>query len=376
MHDSGMQPFELRGDGVLLAVPTLADVDAITERCRDDEVRRWTTVPDPYDRSDAEEFVRLVDEAWADDKAVNWAVRNPEDRSLLGMVGLNLDGRGSGEIGYWMGREGRGLGLMTTAVRLVVEYAFAPEGLGLQRVLWYAHVGNWPSRRLVWRLGFTVEGTIRSHLTQRGERRDAWAATLLASDAMTPKHPWFAVPTLAGSKVTLRRLVESDADACVEACNDPVSRHWLSGLPDPYTRDVALGYIRSRENEHAAGTSVHWAAEHPGGSAAIGAFSLMNISDGHAEVGYWVHPAARGTGVATEAVQLMSRYALTAKDEGGLGLRRLTLARAEGNDASGTVAERAGFSRFGVGSSAERLGDGSWVDLRWYELLAAPPTAR
>lgn len=375
MHYSGMHPFELRGDGVLLATPTSADVDAITEHCRDEEVRRWTTVPDPYHRSDAEEFVKLIDEAWADDKALNWAVRNPEDRSVLGMVGLNLDGRGSGEIGFWMGREGRGRGLMTTAVRLVIDYAFAPEGLGLQRILWYAHVGNWASRRLVWRLGFAFEGTIRSHLAQRGERRDAWVATLMAGDPIRPKGSWLNVPTLTGTTVRLRRFTDSDADACVEACTDPVSRHWLGGLPDPYTKDVALGYIRSRENDHAAGTAIHWAAEQPGGSAAIGSFSLMNIGEGHAEVGYWVHPAVRGRGVATEAVGMIARHALTPQSEGGLGLRRLSLARAEGNDASGAVAERAGFSEFGVASSAERLGDGSWADLHWYELLADPRRA-
>ncbi len=371
-----MDPFELRGDGVLLATPTFADVDAIVRHCRDEKVRRWTTVPDPYYRADAEEFVKLVDDAWAAGKAVNWAVRNPEDRVVLGMVGLNLDGHGSGEIGYWMGREGRGRGLTTTAVRLVIDYAFAPEGLGLQRILWYAHVGNWASRRLVWRLGFTFEGTIRSHLTQRGERRDAWAATLLAGDSMTAKHRWFGVPTLTGSAVTLRRFAESDADACVEACSDPVSRHWLAGLPDPYTREVALEYIRSRENDHAAGTSIHWAAERPGGSVAIGAFSLMNVADEHATVGYWVHPAARGMGVATEAVQLIARHAFAPAAEGGLGLRRLTLARAAGNEASGKVAARAGFSEFGVATSAEKLGDGSWVDLHWYELLADSSSSR
>ena len=38
------------------------------------------------------------------------------------------------------------------------------------------------------------------------------------------------------------RFVEEDADALVEACTDPVTRHWLGDLPDPYTREVALEY--------------------------------------------------------------------------------------------------------------------------------------
>jgi RimJ/RimL family protein N-acetyltransferase len=375
MHDSGVQPFELRGDGVLLATPTTADVDTITELCQDEEIQRWTTVPVPYRRADAEKFVtEFVLPRWEAGTDLIWAVRDPADRAILGMLGLNLDGAGSGEVGYWLGPAGRGRGLVTTAVRLVAEYAFAPEGLGLQRLLWYAYVGNWASRRVAWRLGFTIEGAIRSHLTQRGERRDVWVGTLLAGDPLEPKGRWLGVPTLTGSKVVLRRFTESDAGACVEACNDPVTRHWLSALPSPYTHDVALGYIRSRENDHASGLSVHWASAPPGGGAATGSFSLMDIDARHgpgsAEVGYWLHPAARGVGVATEAVQLMARHAFAPQSEGGLGLRRLVLARAAGNDASARVAERAGFRQYGVESLAERVGDGTYVDLHWYEQLA------
>ena len=368
-----MQPFELRGDGVLLATPTFADVDAITELCQDEDIQRWTTIPVPYERSHAEQFLRrIVDPGWETGTNLTWALRDPEDRVVLGMIALNLrDEVGSGEIAFWLGAAGRGRGLITTAARLVTEYAFAPEGLGLERVLWRARVGNWPSRRVAWRLGFTIEGTVRKELLRRGERVDAWIATLVAGDPIEPKTRWLNVPTLTGSKVMLRRFAESDAQACVEACNDPVTRRWLGQLPSPYTYDTALGYIRSRENEHADGTAVHWAAAPVDGGPAIGAFSLMAIRDGRAEVGYWVHPSARGTGVATEAVRLVVRHAFADEATGGLGLRRLVLARAEGNDASAAVAERAGFRPYGVEHQAEQLGDGTWADLHWYELFAA-----
>lgn len=373
MHDAAMQPFELRGGGILLAAPTERDVETIMELCQDEEVQRWTTVPVPYGRSDAETFVEQVERNWAEGTALNWAVRNPEDRSVVGMVGLNLDGPGSGEIGFWLAPRARGRGLMTAAVRLVIEYAFAPEGLGLHRMLWSAYVGNWASRRVAWRLGFRFEGTVRAHLLQRGRRRDAWLATLVAGDPIEPAGRWLDVPVLTGEVVVLRRFAESDADACVEACNDPESRYWLGGLPRPYTRETALRYIRSREDEHAAGEALHWAAARPTGGAAIGAFSLMGLErlrdSGAAEVGYWVHPAARGTGVATEALRLIVRHAFTAADDGGLGLRRLMLARAEGNEASAKVAKRAGFREYGVARAAERLGDGTFADLHWYELL-------
>ena len=59
------------------------------------------------------------------------------------------------------------------------------------RVSWAAFVGNWPSRRVAWRAGFRVEGTIRLHLVQReGIRRDAWVGTLLRGDPREPNEPW------------------------------------------------------------------------------------------------------------------------------------------------------------------------------------------
>ena len=100
----------------------------------------------------------------------------------------------------------------------------------------------------------------------------------------------------------------------------------------------------------------------------------MAIDDGHgpgsAEVGYWVHPRARGRGVATEAVRLMVAHAFAPAAEDGLGLRRLVLAHATGNEPSRAVALRNGFAPFGVERAAERLGDGTFADLHWYDLLS------
>jgi RimJ/RimL family protein N-acetyltransferase len=373
-----MRAFQLQDDQVLLAVPTRDDVDRITELCQDEQVQRWTTLPVPYRRRDADWFVReVVGPGWDSGQELTWAVRDPADHRVVGMIGLRLEGDGSAEVGFWLGAEARGQGLMSSAVRLVVSTAFEPAGLGLARVLWYAHVGNWASRRVAWRTGFRFEGTVRSHLVQRGDRRDAWVATLMRDDAREPARPWFDVPILRGDGVVLRRWLDSDADAAAEGCNDPVTRRWLGGLPDPYTRETALGYIAGREEDHATGRGVHWAVALSEDGPAAGSFSLMAVDDGHgpgsAEVGYWVHQSARGRGVATEAVRLMVGHAFTPTEAGGLGLRRLALAHAQGNDASAKVAVRNAFRHYGTERAAEHLGDGSWADLLWYDLLSTDP---
>ncbi len=176
-----MDPFELTDGVVLLRTPGPEDVDRITAICQDTDIQEWTTVPSPYRREDAEGFVgAYVRDGWAAGTSCTWAVRDAVDDALLGMVGIVLEGAGSAEIGYWLAPGGRGRGVMSRAVALVVDASFGR--IGLTRLSWRAFVGNGPSRRVAERAGFRVEGELRGGGVQRGVRRDEWVGTLLRDD--------------------------------------------------------------------------------------------------------------------------------------------------------------------------------------------------
>lgn len=176
-----MDPFELTDGVVLLRAPGPADVDRIDALCQNPAIQEWTTVPSPYSREDAASFVSgFVGDGWARGSSLNWAVRDAADDTLLGMVGLGLDGAGSAEIGYWLAPEARGRGLMSRSVDLVLDAAFGR--LGLVRVFWRAFVGNGASRAVAERAGFRVEGELRLGGVQRGVRRDEWVGSVLATD--------------------------------------------------------------------------------------------------------------------------------------------------------------------------------------------------
>jgi len=191
-----MDPVTLHDDVVTLAPPTSGDLDDITLACQDPEVSAWVTVPRPYRRADAEGFLEhVVGPGWASGRELVWAIRaaggdGDAPGRLLGMVGLHGVADGSAELGYWVAPWARGRGVVGRAVSLVLDHAFAMRGLDLQRVSWHAYVGNWPSRRVAWRAGFRVEGTVRLEGVQRGVRRDTWVGTLLRDDPRTPAEPW------------------------------------------------------------------------------------------------------------------------------------------------------------------------------------------
>ena len=71
---------------------------------------------------------------------------------------------------------------MERALRLLLRWGF--EERGLQTVIWYANAGNWASRRLAQRVGFSFDGTLRGFLDHRGTPTDAWAGTLLSGELL------------------------------------------------------------------------------------------------------------------------------------------------------------------------------------------------
>jgi RimJ/RimL family protein N-acetyltransferase len=367
-----MEPVRISAGTVNLRPHRDDDIDNIVDQCTDIASQRWTTIPVPYTRAHALEYVReRVRPGWERSDYLAFAIADAASDEFLGTIDLTPSGAGAAEIGFGLRAAARGRGAMTAAVRAVAGWAFGADGLGLDVLHWRAPVGNWASRKVAWRTGFRIEGAVRGLLLARGRRYDGWIGSLRAKDRREATTPWYDVPVLRGERCSMRRFQPSDVDAVVEGCADPVTQHWLGGLPTPYTRTEATGYIQSRDEEHASGRGIYWAIADPDSGDCIGSFGLMDIdpSIGSAEIGYWVHPKARGRGVATEATRLVVRHAAIPVDDGGLGLRRLTLRAAATNIASQRVAEQAGFARTGRQRAAERVGGGLFEDLVGFDLL-------
>ncbi|MFI9269610.1 GNAT family N-acetyltransferase [Kitasatospora sp. NPDC052896] len=90
---------------------------------------------------------------------------------------------GNCEIGCWTESAGEGHGLVTAAVRHLVEYALVERGL--QRVEWFTSTRNTRSRAVAQRLGMRLDGVLRSYFPHNGVRHDKEVWSLLADEWRT-----------------------------------------------------------------------------------------------------------------------------------------------------------------------------------------------
>lgn len=181
-----MEPTAFTTDRLLLRPFEPGDAEAVYSACQDPEIQRWTVVPSPYTRADADLFTRQLSPAgWQDDTMYNFAVLPRDGGTLVGALGLGCRTLpGTYEVGFWTTAGHRGAYYTTEAVLAAARWAFTE--LSADRLEWRAEIGNTPSRAVALRAGFRMEGDQRSALVNKGVRLDTWTGALLPADLGLP----------------------------------------------------------------------------------------------------------------------------------------------------------------------------------------------
>ncbi|SJN58850.1 Putative ribosomal N-acetyltransferase YdaF [Vibrio ruber DSM 16370] len=106
---------------------------------------------------------------------------------LVGNIGFNsIDHElKKAEIGYWLGQQYQGNGIITRVCRFLIAYAF--ETLNVEKVQIAVAEDNLPSRAVCERLGMTLEGII-SHQEKVGDRILSHAIYATFSPSISPSN--------------------------------------------------------------------------------------------------------------------------------------------------------------------------------------------
>jgi RimJ/RimL family protein N-acetyltransferase len=174
-----------RGDKITLRLPEERDAEALVIACSDPESTRWTTLAPGYDLTRAHGFITEYAPGWWQRRQGGcWVIADPQG-AYAAQIDLRVDSKDPqvADVGFLTAPHARGRGYMTAALRTVARFGI--QELGLLRVEWKAHVGNEGSRRVAEKAGFRFEGVLRAGCAARGERFDAWLASLIPADLAT-----------------------------------------------------------------------------------------------------------------------------------------------------------------------------------------------
>ena len=143
-----------------------------------DLLKTWLPwVPNIKQEADFQVFLNGARQRVADKQAAAFFIRHQGE--IAGNIGLyHFDHQNKiAAIGYWLGKEFQGKGLITEACREIIRFGFME--FNLNRIELKCGTGNVKSQAIPERLGFTKEGILRQAELVNGKFHDLYLYSLL-----------------------------------------------------------------------------------------------------------------------------------------------------------------------------------------------------
>lgn len=141
-------------------------------------MRYWDSAP-WNERARAERFIAMCGQMAEEGTGARVAIDRVSDGAFVGWCGLTQwdPGNRSASLGYVLDGAMWGHGYATEAAHALLRWAF--DTLDLNRVQAEADTRNVASARVLEKLGFVREGTLREDCVVNGEVSDSWVFGLL-----------------------------------------------------------------------------------------------------------------------------------------------------------------------------------------------------
>ena len=167
---SGRETIEIVTPTCVLRPPKPGDADSVARHANDRDI--WLNLrdafPHPYSRANAESYLAYVS---AQSPRTGFLIT--VDGNAVGSISLKPGSdveRVGAEIGYWLGRDYWGRGIMSDAVRAMTNYAF--RDLGFHRLYAVPFAPNKASARVLEKAGYTREALMRRSAVKDGRLLD------------------------------------------------------------------------------------------------------------------------------------------------------------------------------------------------------------
>lgn len=159
-----------------------ADAADVFAYAADAQVAATTTWQPHRTLAQSRQFIDRVLQRYEHGRPAAWAVVLKATGSVIGTCGFTAVDTGNrrGEIGYALGRDYWGRGLMTEAVRAILPVGF--QKLKLECIAAVCLSDNIASARVLEKAGLTYQGTLRDAILHKGTYRDLQQYSISRSD--------------------------------------------------------------------------------------------------------------------------------------------------------------------------------------------------
>lgn len=161
------------------------DVEDFFNYYTDPEVNKFILCEMPNNLEEARRELHYWRNVFYQNDGIYFAIAKKDNDQLIGSIGLTtLNSYHSRiELSYDLAKEYWRQGICTKAIHAVIKYGF--EQLRVNRIEAFTSTENIPSKNLLLKCGFTLEGTLRQHRYHRGTYVDAHIFSLLRRDFLT-----------------------------------------------------------------------------------------------------------------------------------------------------------------------------------------------
>ncbi|MCZ6836258.1 MAG: GNAT family N-acetyltransferase [Planctomycetota bacterium] len=173
---------QLESDRLILRNIEPSDAEAFQVICNDEDMARGTgLIPFPYPEGEAARWIDEKLAALREGMGGAFAITIKESGQVVGDVSLEVtETQGCVEVGYVVGREFKGRGFATEALKRIVQWYF--ETTPHHRLFANCFCSNPASARILEKAGFQREGLLRQNFCQGDRLEDDYIYGLIRAD--------------------------------------------------------------------------------------------------------------------------------------------------------------------------------------------------
>ncbi len=175
----------LETERLILREMTLSDKEDIFRNFSDENVTTYFYMNPFTAVEESENIIKRARDLFEQENGIQWGIVLKDGKTLIGTCGYEtwIKENFRGELGYDLRRSYWGKGIMSEALRAVIQFGF--EKMELNRIEVTTRSDNMRSINMLCRLGFQKEGVIREAVYWKGKFYDQVLFSLLKKEWTT-----------------------------------------------------------------------------------------------------------------------------------------------------------------------------------------------